>query len=62
MNCPVCNEPMTIRSKDTSYSRRENNKPYERVRYVCRVDDIWIQTEVPQKEESVQEQSPEAIR
>ncbi len=59
MNCPVCDELMTITDQDTSYNRRENNKPYDRTRYVCYKDDTWVKTEIPQK--AVQDQQQDTL-
>ncbi len=47
MNYPVCNEPMTLINQDASYNRSENNKAYDRMRYVCRKDDTWAKIEIP---------------
>lgn len=61
MNCPVCNEPMTLTNQDTSYNRRENDKPYNRTRYVCSKDDTWVKIEVPQKEVQTQQENTLAV-
>lgn len=46
MKCPKCQQEMEIKNKDIS-NNPENGKKYERVLYVCKIDDVWINTEIP---------------
>ncbi len=46
MECPVCHQPMEQLSLDTS-SNADTNVSYQRIRFVCHVDDAWVKVEVP---------------
>ncbi|HUY53421.1 MAG TPA: hypothetical protein VMV24_02505 [Candidatus Dormibacteraeota bacterium] len=46
MNCPKCNTPMEVTTKEISHNPRDS-KQYNRTYYVCKTDDIWVTTEIP---------------
>ena len=54
MNCPSCNKPMRkVRSEITNnFKTGKDFKEYDKFTYECRVDDIWVTTEIPIPEKS----------
>jgi hypothetical protein len=38
--------------KDISYNFNENNKEYDRIVYHCKMDDVWVVTEIPKDDSS----------
>jgi hypothetical protein len=51
MNCPVCHKAMTKNYVDES-NNPKNGQRYERTYYVCKKDDVWINTELPKDKPS----------
>lgn len=47
MKCPKCGEEMEVVKKDESINSKNKNK-YLRTFYVCKKDDIWITSEIPE--------------
>jgi len=48
MKCQICSNEMEIISQDVSHNSKTDTK-YDRINYVCKKDDVWVKTEIPQK-------------
>lgn len=48
--CPICNKAMVFSKKDTTYSHKNDMKPYERSIYACQTHDTWGTIETPQQQ------------
>lgn len=46
--CPKCGKIMELAGKDLT-ENTPANKHYDRVIYTCKVDDVWVTIETPQK-------------
>lgn len=49
MKCPKCDKQMIIVNQSiTENNQTDPIKKYDKIVYHCELDDIWINTEIPQ--------------
>lgn len=48
MQCPICNNEMTVYKEEPCYDRKKG-VTYKRIRYICQTDDVWGRLEIPQR-------------
>jgi len=51
MNCPLCNKPMKKVSWHITNNRKTGSeyREYDKTTYHCKIDDAWVETELPAK-------------